>query len=75
MKCPCCSVEADLYPADFNLIKGWKRYKCQDCIDSGMEPRFSVVLAALLKEDTDYVTAITDYSFYGKPIEAAEIIL
>lgn len=75
MKCPCCGVKAELYPADFGMVKGWKRYKCEDCIKNGVEPRFSVVLAALLKEDTDYVSAITDYNFYGKPIEAAEIIL
>lgn len=74
MNCPSCGNVADLYPADYSLVKGWSRYKCLQCIESKMEPRFSVVLAALLGEKTDYMTAITKYSYYGDPIEASEII-
>lgn len=74
MICPSCSKDADLFPAQFNLIAGWRAFKCQECIDTGMEPRFTVVLAALTNQDTPYMEAITNYTYYGPPITAAEII-
>lgn len=72
MTCPSCGKRAELYPAEFILIPGWQAYKCQDCIDNKMEPRFTVVLAALLKLDSPYLEAILNYSYYGDPILSEE---
>lgn len=75
MICPAClQSDVELHPAEYSLVPGWHRYKCLTCIKGNMEPRFSVVLAALLKERTDYMHAITEYSYYGDPIEASEIM-
>lgn len=74
MICPACNKDDDLFPADFILISGWRGWKCQKCIDNKIEPRFTVVLAALTKQDTLWMDAITNYSYRGEPITAAEII-
>lgn len=74
MNCPVCGEERELYPAEFTLLPGWYAYKCSECIENKMEPRFTVVLAALLKVNSPYMAAIVNYSYYGPPIEASEII-
>lgn len=74
MICPACVTEADLFPAKFDLIEGWHAFKCQECIDNNIHPRFTVVLAALTKQDTPWMDAIANYSYRGEPITAAEIL-
>lgn len=74
MICPACNEDKELFPATFNLFPGWDRYKCQECIDNRIEPRFTIVLAALLKSSADYMDVITEHRYYGEPIQADEIL-
>lgn len=72
MICPACKKDAELYPAEFSMIPGWRGFKCQTCIDNKIEPRFSVVLASLTQQDSPYLEAIMNYSYKGDPITVAE---
>lgn len=72
MICPACKEDADLYPVEFSLIPGWRGFKCQSCIDNNIEPRFTVVLASLTRQDTPYLEAIMNYNYVGPPITVVE---
>ena len=75
MRCSSCDkAKAELFPRKSSLLRGISIFMCRSCLDSGLEPRWIIILAGR-REGTDYVRDFVVKSKYiGAPIRAEELI-
>jgi hypothetical protein len=73
--CSSCDKPKDkLYPRKSTLLKGTTLYLCKSCIEKKMEPRWVIILAGRRSGPDSIRDYIVKTRYYGKPIEAEEIL-
>ena len=75
MKCYSCNKQKqELHPKKSELLDGVVSLLCQTCIDSRLEPRWIVILAARSKGPDTVRDFIIRRRYVGKDILANELI-
>jgi hypothetical protein len=75
MTCSCCGKQkSQIHAKKSDIIKGVTVMMCQSCIDSGFEPRWTVVLGGRKDGPDSIRDYITKHRYVGAEITAHELI-
>lgn len=75
MNCYSCNKQrSEIHPKKSDIIKGVTVLMCQTCIDSGLEPRWVVVLGGRSKGPESVKEYIVKRKYLGETITADELM-